>query len=93
MNVEWLIATVAIAVSIALAGTIMFRRVLRGEKPKGPLQKENPFRQELVTLGSTLVVLGIVFNIDSLISYSFMGVGALLLISNAIASIRKKKRQ
>ena len=48
--------------------------------------------QELMTLGSTLVVLGIIFgNADRLIGYSFIGVGVLLSIVSAI-KFRKKTR-
>jgi len=36
--------------------------------------------QELTTLASTLVVLGIVFGSDRLIGYSFIGAGMLLSI-------------
>jgi hypothetical protein len=47
-------------------------------------------RQELMTLGSTLVVLGIIFgNADRLIGYSFIGAGVLLSIVSAI-KLRKK---
>ncbi len=43
-----------------------------------------------MTLGSTLVVLGIVFgNGDRLIGYSFIGVGVLLSIISMIKSRRK----
>ena len=46
--------------------------------------------QELMTLGSTLVVLGIIFgNGDRLIGYSFIGAGVLLSIVSAI-KLRKK---
>jgi hypothetical protein len=49
--------------------------------------------QELVTLGSTLVVLGIIFGgEDRLIGYSFIGVGVLLSIISMIKSRRKRKR-
>jgi EamA domain-containing membrane protein RarD len=46
--------------------------------------------QELMTLGSSLVVLGIVFGTDRLIGYSFIGAGVLLSIISAIKSRRKK---
>jgi len=42
--------------------------------------------QEIITLGSTLVVLGIVFGEDPLIGYSFIGAGTLLSIISAIKS-------
>ena len=46
--------------------------------------------QEFMTLGSTLVVLGIIFgNADRVIGYSFIGVGVLLSIVSAI-KFRKK---
>jgi hypothetical protein len=45
--------------------------------------------QEIITLGSTLVVLGIVFGEDWLIGYSFIGAGALLSIISMIKSRRK----
>ncbi len=45
---------------------------------------------ELMTLGSSLVVLGIVFGTDRLIGYSFIGAGVLLSIISAIKSRRKE---
>jgi len=47
--------------------------------------------QEFITLGSTLVVLGIIFGEDRLIGYSFISAGVLLSIVNMIKS-RKKVR-
>jgi hypothetical protein len=49
--------------------------------------------QEIITLGSTLVVLGIVFSQDRLIGYSFIGAGVLLSIISAFKSRRKKMTQ
>ncbi len=46
--------------------------------------------QELMTLGSSFVVLGIVFGTDRLIGYSFIGAGVLLSIISAIKSRRKE---
>jgi hypothetical protein len=49
--------------------------------------------QELITLGSTLVVLGIIFGgEDRLIGYSFIGVGVLLSITSMIKSRRGRER-
>ena len=48
--------------------------------------------QELMTLGGTLVVLGIVFGEDRLIGYSFIGVGALLSVISVIKSRTKEER-
>jgi len=44
---------------------------------------------EFATLGSMLVILGIVFGEDRLIGYSFIGVGVLLSIISIIKSKRK----
>ena len=50
--------------------------------------------QEFMTLGSTLVVLGIIFgNADRLIGYSFIGVGVLLSIVSAIKLKKKTSMQ
>ncbi len=50
--------------------------------------------QELVTLGSTLVVLGIIFGAtDRLIGYSFIGAGVLLAIVSALKLRRKPGTQ
>lgn len=47
---------------------------------------------ELATLGSTLVILGIVFGAeDRLIGWSFIGVGALLAIVSSF-KLRRKPR-
>ena len=44
--------------------------------------------QELTTLVSTLVILGIVFSSDRLIAYSFIGAGVILAI---ISMVKSKK--
>jgi hypothetical protein len=50
--------------------------------------------QEFMTLGSTLVVLGIIFGAtDSLIGYSFIGAGVLLSIVSAFKLRRKPGTQ
>ncbi len=51
-------------------------------------------KQELITLGSTLVVLGIIFgNGDRLLGYSFIGAGVLLSIIIAFKLRRKPGTQ
>ena len=45
--------------------------------------------QELITLGGTLVVLGIIFGEDRLVGYSFFGVGILLSVVSVFKSRRK----
>jgi hypothetical protein len=47
--------------------------------------------QELTTLGSTLVILGIVFSSDRLIGYSFIGAGMLFSLLSLAIMIRAKK--
>jgi hypothetical protein len=49
--------------------------------------------QELITLASSLVVLGIVFSDEWLIGYSFIGVGVLLSIVSAFKLRRKPRMQ
>ena len=48
--------------------------------------------QELITLGSTLVVLGIIFSEDQLLGYSCIVVGILLSVISAIKTKREAKR-
>jgi len=48
---------------------------------------------EFTTLGSTLVILGIIFGEDRLIGYSFIGAGVLLSIFGAVESRRRSGKQ
>jgi predicted Kef-type K+ transport protein len=48
--------------------------------------------QELMTLGGTLVVLGITFGEDRLIGYAFFGVGILLSVISVFKARRKEER-
>jgi hypothetical protein len=91
-NIGWIIVSVGTVALVAVVGIIAFQRMLRGKRTGFPLEKERTFSPELVTLGSSLVVLGIVFGTDRLISYSFMGAGVLLSIISVIKSRRKEKR-
>jgi len=92
VNIGWISASVGIAALMAVVGIIVFQRMLRGKRSGFPLQEERTFSPELVTLGSSLVVLGIVFGTDRLIGYSFIGAGVLLSIISVIKSRRKEKR-
>jgi hypothetical protein len=56
------------------------------------MEDERMKSQELATLGSTLVILGIVFGEDLLVGYSFIGAGVLLSIVSIIRSRRKYQR-
>ena len=47
--------------------------------------------QELTTLGSTLVILGIIFGSDRLTGYSFIGAGMLLSIITIIKGKKEGK--
>jgi hypothetical protein len=49
--------------------------------------------QEFATLGSALVVLGIIFAGDQLVGYSFIGAGVLLSIVSIVKSRRKPRTQ
>ena len=49
--------------------------------------------QEYMTLGSALVVLGIVFSQEQLIGYSFIGAGVLLSIISGFKLRRKSRTQ
>jgi hypothetical protein len=56
------------------------------------MKVENMRSQEFMTLGGTLVALGIVFSEDRLIGYSFIGVGILLSVISMIKSRTKEER-
>jgi predicted Kef-type K+ transport protein len=53
------------------------------------MEVERMTSQELITLGGTLVILGIIFGENRLIGYSFIGVGVLLSVISMIMSRRK----
>jgi uncharacterized membrane protein len=52
-------------------------------------EKQYPKPSNLMILGMSLVVLGIIFGDDRLIGYSFIGVGVLLSVVDAIRNRRK----
>jgi len=56
------------------------------------MEDERTKSQELTTLGSTLVVLGIIFGEDRLIGYSFIGAGVLLSVISVIKTKRQLKK-
>ena len=49
--------------------------------------------EELTTLASSLVVLGIMFGSDRVIGYSFIGAGVLLSIISAIKTKKQSKNK
>jgi len=57
------------------------------------MEVERMRSQEFMTLGSTLVVLGIVFGEDRLIGYSLIGAGVLLSIISAFKLRRNARMQ
>ena len=87
-NVGWIIVYMGSGILIGIIGAW---GMLRGKKSEYKLQEKNS-SQGLVALGSSLVVLGIVFGTDRLISYSFIGTGVLISIIGAIKSRRKEQR-
>ncbi len=92
VNIGWISVSVGKAVILAVVGVFEFQRRLRGRRSGFPLQEERAFSQELVTLGSSLVVLGIVFGTDRLIGYSLIGAGVVISIISIIKSKRKEQR-
>ena len=71
-----------IAISIiALAVIVVLLLLARGKQYHQP--------SNLATLGMSLVVLGIIFGDDRLIGYSFIGVGVLLSVIDAIRNRRQ----
>jgi asparagine N-glycosylation enzyme membrane subunit Stt3 len=80
MEELWLIIAIAVGIiSIAIAIAFLARK------------KKQAFQDDtLLTLGTTLVVLGIIFGDDRLVGYSFIGVGVLLSIISAVRRLRKK---
>jgi hypothetical protein len=70
----WLL--ISIGVAVILAAAILLTRRKEGTRED----------YTLLSLGPTLVVLGIIFGDDPLIGYSFIGVGVLLSIASAIRS-------
>jgi len=80
---QWLWLLIAIGAAVILATVIVLTR-----------KKERTSEgYALLTLGPTLVVLGIIFGDDPLIGYSFIGVGVLLSIISAIKSRSKRMKQ
>jgi hypothetical protein len=57
------------------------------------MEVEKMRSQKIITLGSTLVVLGIVFGEDRLIGYSFIGAGVLLSIISVFKLRRNLRTQ
>jgi cytochrome bd-type quinol oxidase subunit 2 len=80
---QWLWLLIAIGAAIILAAVILL--TIKKERAREDYA--------LLTLGSTLVVLGIIFGDDPLIGYSFIGVGVLLSIISAIKSRSKRMKQ
>jgi uncharacterized membrane protein len=80
MEELWLIIAIAVGIiSVAVAIAFLTRK------------KKQTFQDNaLLPLGITLVVLGIIFSDDSLVGYSFIGVGVLLSIVSAVRGLRKK---
>jgi len=79
---QWLWLLIAIGAAVIL-GAVILLTSKEGSKED----------YALLTLGPTLVVLGIIFGDDRLIGYSFIGVGVLLSIISAIRSRSKRMKQ
>jgi hypothetical protein len=90
-NIGWIIVFVGAGLFLGIIGAW---GMFRGKKSEYKLQEEKNSSPGLMlmTLGSSLVVLGIVFGTDRLIGYSFIGAGVLLSIIGAIKSRKKEQR-
>ena len=88
-NSGWIIVFVGTGILMWVIAAWLMRR---GKESEYKLQEERNSGQGLVALGSTFVVLGIVFGTDRLIGYSFIGTGVVLSIIGAIKSRRKAQR-
>ena len=93
VNTVWVTTTVVTAVIVAVVSIIAFQRKIRRKKLRYLHHEERTFSQNFLTLGSSLIVLGIVFGTDRLIGYSFIGAGVLLSLISAIKSKKKIKKQ
>ena len=91
VNIGWIMTFVSTAVLLAVGGTVLFQRRLRGKRSGFSLHEKNTMSQEL-TLATTLTVLGIVFGSDRLIGYSFIGAGIVLSIISMIKSKKLLKK-
>jgi drug/metabolite transporter (DMT)-like permease len=80
---QWLWLLIVIGAAVILGSVILLTR------------KKERTREDyaLLTLGPTLVVLGIIFGDDRLIGYSFIAVGVLLSITSAIRSRSKRTKE
>ncbi|HLN89229.1 MAG TPA: hypothetical protein VK253_04120 [Candidatus Binatia bacterium] len=74
----WLIIVVTVAALVVVFGALFIRK--NQALPKSPI----------FTLAIVLVVLGITFGDDPLVSYSFFGTSMVLSVIYAIKSSRKK---
>jgi hypothetical protein len=89
-DIGWIIVFVSAGLFM---GVIMMWRMLRGKKSEYKLQEKKDSSQGLVALGSTMIVLGIVFGADRLIGYSFIGAGVLLSVGSAIWQRRQSRAE
>jgi len=92
MNTGWIIASIGTAAIVAALCIITIVRMLHGKRTGFPRHEVRPFSHEPTTLGSSLIVLGIVSGTDRLISYSFIGAGVLLSIISVILSKREVEK-
>lgn len=90
----WPVIGTGIATIIALVAVLLFWKMHKERKSGFSTHDERTSKriQGLMTLGNTLVILGIVFGEDRLIGYSFIGAGILLSAITVIKSRRKEQR-
>jgi len=88
-NIGWIIVFMSTGILMSIFAAW---QLLRVKKSEYTLQETKNSSQGLVALGSTFVVLGIVFGADRLIGYSFIGAGVVLSIVGAIKSRKEEQR-
>ncbi len=86
INIEWVIISISNIVLIGVISLILFLRKLRSIRFRLLQKREKTVIQEIMILANSLVVLGIVFGTDRIISYLLIGTGVLLSIVSAILS-------
>ena len=93
VNIGWIIASVGTTVLMTVVGVIVIQRMLQDERSGIPLQEKGTKSHELLTLGRSLVVIGIVFGTERIVGYSLIGAGVVLSIISVIWSKKAVKKR
>ena len=88
-QIIWITLPIIAAIIIVILCLVKFQRSCRTKKNVNvPLKPERTPRQALTSIAISLVVLGIVFGTDRLVSYSFFGAGVIISIFSIIQNKR-----